>query len=152
MQAVFDHLGIAGAELARRQRVEQRGVGQHQRRLVEGADRFLPWRRVDAGLAADGGIDLRQQGGRHLHEVDAAPDDGRGEAGEIADHAAAERDHESPRSMLRREHAVADLLEPVVSSSTPRPAARRSSRCACRRHRGWRRSAGPWMRVDIRRR
>ena len=40
-QAVFRHLGIAGAEVARRQRVEQRGVGQHQSRLVEGADQVL---------------------------------------------------------------------------------------------------------------
>ena len=40
-QAEFGHLGIAGAEFARRQRVEQRGVGDHQNRLVEGADQIL---------------------------------------------------------------------------------------------------------------
>ena len=89
-QAVFGHLGIAGAELARRQRVEHGGVGDHQHRLVEGAEQVLALRRVDAGLAADRGIDLRQQRGRHLYEVDAAAQDGCREAGEIADHAAAE--------------------------------------------------------------
>ena len=40
-QAVFRDLGIAGAEFARRQRVEQRGVGEDQARLVEGADEVL---------------------------------------------------------------------------------------------------------------
>ena len=40
-QAVFGDLGIAGAELALRQRVEQRGVGEHQDRLMEGADQIL---------------------------------------------------------------------------------------------------------------
>ena len=40
-QPVFGDFGIAGAELALRQRVEQRGVGDHQDRLVEGADQVL---------------------------------------------------------------------------------------------------------------
>ena len=44
-QAVFDDLGIAGAQLARRQGVEAGGVDQHQRRLVEGADQILAGRR-----------------------------------------------------------------------------------------------------------
>ena len=46
---------------------------------------------VDAGLAADRGIDLSQQSRRHLDEVDAAQQHGRREAGEVADHAAAQR-------------------------------------------------------------
>ena len=74
-QPVFHHLGIAGQHLAPRQGVERRGVGQHQARLVEGADQVLAVRRVDAGLAADRGIDLGQQGGRDLDEVDAAQRD-----------------------------------------------------------------------------
>ncbi len=40
-QPVFGDLGIAGAELAQRQRVEHVGVGEHQARLVEGADQVL---------------------------------------------------------------------------------------------------------------
>ena len=40
-QPVFRDLGVAGAELARRQRVEERGVGEHQDRLMERADQIL---------------------------------------------------------------------------------------------------------------
>ena len=59
---------------------------------MEGADQILALPRVDAGLAADRGIHLGQQRGGHLHDADAAPQDAGGEAGQIADHAAAERD------------------------------------------------------------
>ncbi len=110
-QPVFGDLGIAGAELAQRQRVEQRGVGDHQDRLVEGADQVLALRRVDAGLAADRGIDLGEQRGRHLHEIEAAPHARRREAGKIADDAAAERDHEIAALDARRDDRLADLLE-----------------------------------------
>ena len=56
---------------------------------MEGADQVLALPGVDAGLAADRGIDLGQQRGRHLHHSDAAPQDAGGETGEIADHTAA---------------------------------------------------------------
>ena len=118
--AVFGDFGIAGAELARRQRVEHRGVGDDQHRLMERAEQILALRRVDAGLAADGGIDLRQQRGRHLHEIDAAAQDRRGKAGEIADHAAAERDHEIVALDLGRDQRLADLFAGRHSSSSPR--------------------------------
>ena len=59
---------------------------------MEGADQILAERRVDRGLAADAGIDLREQRRRDLHQPYAAPQRGGAEAGEIADHAAAERD------------------------------------------------------------
>ena len=55
--------------------------------------RFLPCGEVDRGLAADRGIDHRQQGGGQLHEAHAAHPAGGREAGEVADHAAAEREH-----------------------------------------------------------
>ena len=80
---------------------------------MKGAEQVLAMRRVDAGLAADRGIDLRQQRGRHLHEIDAAADDRCGKAGEIADHAAAERDDEIVALDLRRDQRFADLLEPA---------------------------------------
>ena len=54
-------LGIAGAKFARAQRVERADVGQHQRGLMKGADEVLAMRRIDRGLAADRGIDLREQ-------------------------------------------------------------------------------------------
>ena len=92
-QPVFHDLGVAGAELARRKRGKRAGVGEHEARLMEGADQVLALLGVDAGLAADRGIDLGKQAGRNLHEAHAAPQNARGEAREVADHTAAERDH-----------------------------------------------------------
>ena len=43
-QAVLGGLHIAGAELALRQRRQQADVGQHQARLMEGADQVLALR------------------------------------------------------------------------------------------------------------
>ena len=59
---------------------------------MEGADQVLAVRRIDAGLAADRGIDLGEERGRDLDEVDAAAQDRGGKAGEVADDAAAEGD------------------------------------------------------------
>ena len=79
------------------------------------AEQVLALRRVDAGLAADRGIDLRQQRGRHLHEIDAAAQDRRGKAREIADHAAAERDHQIVALDLGRDQRLGDLLEAGIA-------------------------------------
>ena len=110
-EAVFDDFGIAGAKFARRQRLQDVDVGEHQRRLMEGADQILAMRRIDSGLAADGGVDLRQQGRRNLHEARAAPHACGDEAGEIADDAAAKRDDEIASLDFRRQHLVADAAE-----------------------------------------
>lgn len=80
---------------------------------MEDADEVLAVGGVDAGLAADRGIDLRQKRGGHLDEIHAAPDDAGGEAREVSDHAAAERDHRVAALQPRREHAVDDLLQGV---------------------------------------
>ena len=114
-QAVFGDLGIAGAEFALRQRVEQRGVGDHHHRLMEGADQILAVARIDAGLAADRTVDLRQQRGRHLHIIEPAPHRCRGKAGEIADDAAAERDHKIAALDARRDDRLAYGLERRVA-------------------------------------
>jgi hypothetical protein len=84
-------------------------IGEYQDRLVEDADEVLAVPRVDAGLAADGGIDLREQRGRYLHmkRRTAARDTG-GKAGEIADDAAAERHDRVVALDAGGEHAVAD--------------------------------------------
>src|SRR6056297_4314571 len=110
-QAVFDRLGITGTDFAQGQRIQQAGIGEHQARLVEGADQILALRRVDPGLAADGGIDLGEQARRHLNEADAAPHDRGGESGEITHHTAAERDHEIPALDARIENGAADMLQ-----------------------------------------
>ena len=110
-QAVFGDLGIAGAELASGQRVEQRAIGDHHDRLMEGADQVLALGRINAGLAADRGVDLRQQCGGHLHEVQPAPDAGGCETGEVADNAAAESDDEVAALDTRGDDRLAHRLE-----------------------------------------
>ncbi len=55
-KAVFRNFSIAGAQLARVQRIEHIGVDQHEARLMEGADQVLAVPGVDAGFAADGGV------------------------------------------------------------------------------------------------
>ena len=114
-QAVFDQLGVAGAEFALRQCVEQRGVGQYQDRLVEGADQILAVGGIDRGLAADGRIHIRQQRGRDLHVIEPAPHHRRHEAGEIADHAAAERNRQIAALDARGDDRLADLLEDAIA-------------------------------------
>ena len=86
-----------------------------EHRLMKRAEQVLALRRIDAGLAADGGIHLRQQRGRHLHEIDAAAQDRRRETGEIADHAAAERDDEIVALDLRCDQRLADLFQTRIA-------------------------------------
>jgi hypothetical protein len=68
----LDDLGHAIAELARWERLEERGVDEDVLRLPEGADEVLARWSVDRRLAADGGVDHREEGSRDLHEADAA--------------------------------------------------------------------------------
>jgi hypothetical protein len=116
--AVFGDFGIAGAELARRQRIEHGGIGDHQQRLMERAEQVFPLRRIDSSLAADRRVDLRQQRSRHLDEIDAAAQDRGREPGEIADHAAAERDHQIVAFDLGRDQRFADLFEAGIGFRT----------------------------------
>src|ERR1700739_4457141 len=58
--------------------------------MMEAADEVLSRTEVRAGLAADRGVDLGEQGGGNLHVVDAAHVDGGEKAGHIAEDAAAE--------------------------------------------------------------
>ncbi len=60
-EVVLGHLAVAGATLAWWQRGEGVGVADHPDRLPERPDEVLALGKVDAGLAADGGIDHRQQ-------------------------------------------------------------------------------------------
>jgi N6-L-threonylcarbamoyladenine synthase len=62
-------------------------IGDHRRRLVECPDQILAVGMVDTGFAANRGVDLSQQGGRHLDDLNAAHVAGCGEASQIADHA-----------------------------------------------------------------
>ncbi len=78
---------------------------------MERADEVLALRRIDAGLAADGGVHLRQQRGRDLHEAHAAAQDRRRKAGEVADDAAAQRDDEIAAFEAELEQALAQRLQ-----------------------------------------
>jgi hypothetical protein len=74
---------------------------------------------VHRGLAADAGIDLREQRGRHLHERHAAQEGGGGEAGEVADDAAAERDDRAAAIEARIDQAVVEERQPGQVLATP---------------------------------
>ena len=112
-EPVFDHLGIAGAKLARRQRVENGGVGDHQARLMEGPDQILAVDRIDAGLAANRAVDLGEQARGDLHEAHAAPHDGGGKTGQISNDATAQRDHEIAALDAGGEDGLAGLRQVV---------------------------------------
>ncbi len=133
-------LGIAGPQLARRQGGEGGGVGQHCARLVERADQVLALARIDPGLAAHGAVHLGEQRGRHLHERQAAQRGGGREAGEVAHHAAAERDHRGlplhPRfqhpvdHVLQHRHLLRGLARPGRAAAWPRSPSPRGRRAA----------------------
>jgi ElaB/YqjD/DUF883 family membrane-anchored ribosome-binding protein len=137
-QAVFDDFGIAGAELARRKRVEHLRVDQDHGGLVERADQILAGAAVDRGLAADRAVDLREQGGGNLDEVAAALEDRGREADQVADHAAAQRDDMIAALDAEIEQLVGERFElgPALGRFARR--AGRSPRSACR---GW---PGAW--------
>jgi hypothetical protein len=95
-RAVLHHFGEARGEFARGQRGEGGGIRDHRIGLVEGAHHVLAERMVDRGLAAHRRVHLREERGGHLQVRDAALVGGRREAGDVADHAAAERDQDRP--------------------------------------------------------
>ena len=59
-QTDLDDFRVAAAQFARRQRLHQVKIGQHQARLVDQADEILALGGIDRGLTADAGIHLRQ--------------------------------------------------------------------------------------------
>ena len=91
--AVFDDFGQAGAVFAFRQGLKRVEIAQHQPGLVKCAHQIFARLQVNADLSADGAVHLRQQGRRYLHERDAAQISRRDKSGQIADHAAAQRDN-----------------------------------------------------------
>ena len=64
---VLDHLGQSAAELALGKRLEHLGIDPDADRLVKGADHVLGAGMIDADLAPDRAVDLRQERGWH-HE------------------------------------------------------------------------------------
>ena len=110
-QAILHHLRIASEKLAAGQGGKNPRIGQHQTRLIKGADQVLAVTAVDPGLAADRTVDLRQQGCRHLDEVHAPQQAGGGKACEVADNAAAEGDQPGRTVGLALQQVVQQALE-----------------------------------------
>ena len=88
--AGFDGLVEAGAELRGGEGAEEVGVDVDGEGLVEAADEVFSGREIDAGLAADGGVDLGEEGAGDLDEGNSAHVDGGEEAGDVADDSATE--------------------------------------------------------------
>jgi hypothetical protein len=88
--AVLDDFGQAGAALAKRQGAQEAEVVPDQAGLVEAPEEILRVRHVHAGLAADGGVHLREECGGQLHVGHAAPVDRGRESGQVAHDPAAE--------------------------------------------------------------
>ncbi len=78
---------------------------------MERADQVFSKWRIDAGLAADGGINLREQSRRRLDEADTAAQARRGEAREVADDAAAQGHDQIAALDSLRQQAVANAGE-----------------------------------------
>jgi hypothetical protein len=84
-------LGHALEPLGRGQRRQERGIDDRPRGPVERADEVLALRQVDRRLAADGRIDLGEQGGGHGYPCTSPQVHGRREPRRIGRAAAAER-------------------------------------------------------------
>ena len=110
---MLDHFGQPGRQLALGQGHQGIDIDQHQPRLVKGADHVLAKRMIDAGLAPNRRIDLRQQGGWHLHKIDATLIDRRRKTRHVADHAAADRHQQRPAIEARLEQRIEDQVERV---------------------------------------
>ncbi len=128
-QPILHDLGIARGQFPARQARQKIGIRQHQTRLVEAADQILAMRHIDAGLAADRTVDLRQKGRRNLQERHAAQQDRGGESGQVADHAAAEGEQRRrsfrPRIEYRREQLF-QLREALAALARRHPVERMS--------------------------
>src|SRR5690606_33961343 len=74
-------------------------------------DEILALPRIDPGLAADRGVDLRKQRGWDLHEIEAAAHAGRRKPREVTHHPAAKREHEIAALDARGDDRLAYGLE-----------------------------------------
>ncbi len=90
--SVLYDLAEPRVDLGGRRSVEQGEVHDDRARLIECSDQVLAEPMIDGYLAAYAGIDLGQEARRYLDERYAAHIGRRDEAGQITDHAAAERD------------------------------------------------------------
>ena len=91
--AVFDHFAIPCEEIARRERAQHFGIGQHQCGLMKGPNQVFSLRRIDAGLSPNGAVHLCQERGRNLHKTYSSAQHRGGKSRQIANHATAKGNH-----------------------------------------------------------
>ena len=141
----LDDLGQTFAQRSRRQRAAARDVAKHADRIAKDAGEVFAAAKIDAGLAADRGIDHRDQRRRHVRVRNAAHVGGRSESEEIAGNAAADAEHDgrersAPGREQRVEHALdgREALAPLArarsakTSSAADPAGRDRRRAIAR--------------------
>ena len=119
-EVVLGHLARARCGTRGAAACEHLGVAQHRRRLPERADQVLALGQVHAGLAADGGVDLAEQRGGHVHDGDAPVVDGGGEPGGVGDHAAADGDDDVGPGEAPPGEAAAQVLDGRRGTWPPR--------------------------------
>ena len=106
----FDGLGQPVCDLPGRQRFEYVRVNEHFFRLPEGADDVFHVLEVDGHFTADGGVYLRQDGGRNVVKINTPHKTGGDEARQIAHHAAADGDDAVRSVEVFLQHCFAELL------------------------------------------
>ena len=72
--------------------------------MMEAADEVFAFGKIDAGFAADGGIDLGEECGGHLNVVDSAHEDRGEESANVAHDAAAKGDQQRAAIAAGRDH------------------------------------------------
>ena len=91
-EPAFDHLCQTCDQLIARQCGQRVQVSEHPGWLVEAAHQVLALSSVDAGLAADRGVDHSQQRSGHMHHSHPAKPGCGHKAGKVSHRAAADRD------------------------------------------------------------
>ncbi|CAB4713744.1 unannotated protein [freshwater metagenome] len=92
-EVVLRHLPHAAACLPRWQRREGIEVAQHGAGLPEGTHEILALREVHPGLAADRGVDHREQARCNMNDGDTAMEHRGGKPGDVGNETATDPDH-----------------------------------------------------------
>ena len=106
-QRHLDGLGQAVGHLPWGQGVQQVGVDEHLFGLMEGAHHVFDSAEIDGGLAADGGVDLGQQGGGDVVKIHPTHIGGGGKSGHVPHNAAAHGHH----AVVARESVIQHGLQ-----------------------------------------
>src|SRR5205085_5976609 len=109
--AVLDDLSPAFAIDAFGKRQEDAWIDEYQAWLVERTDQVLPVRVIDAGLATDGRIDLRQKRCGNLHERYAPAIARCRETRQVADDATSEGQHRLLSFGIQIHQPIQNLLQ-----------------------------------------